>query len=305
LTFLQKIERILKMVPGMRQLVWQLRRRRLLQFRPPGHFYSPFPSISDIQRNEARIFGEIPRTLKCIDLQESQQMALIEECIPYYAELPFSAQQSHGARYFFENPMYSYSDAIFLYCMIRRLRPRRIIEVGSGYSSCVILDTNELFFNGSIQTTFVDPHPERLLSLIKDSDKRTVRMISRRLQDTDPQIFEELESNDILFVDSTHVSKIDSDVNHIFFDILPRLARGVHIHFHDIQYPFEYPKDWIYEGRTWTEAYLLRSFLACNTCFTVVLMNTFLEYFHREWFEREMPLCLKDTGRSIWIRREV
>ncbi len=232
-------------------------------------------------------------------------MALIEECLPYYAELPFTAQQTHGLRYFFDNPTYSYSDAIFLYCMIRRLRPRRIIEVGSGYSSCVILDTNDLFFNGSIQTTFVDPHPELLLSLIKDSDKRTVRMIPGRLQDTDPQIFEELESNDILFVDSTHVSKVDSDVNHIFFDILPRLARGVHIHFHDIQYPFEYPKEWIYEGRAWTEAYLLRSFLACNASFTVVLMNTFLEYFHRGWFEREMPLCLKDTGSSIWIRREL
>jgi hypothetical protein len=305
MAFLQTIEHMLKKVPGMRQLVWQLRRRHLLQYRPRGHFYSPFPSISDIQRNEVRIFANVPRMLKCIDLQESQQMALVEECLPYYAELPFTALPTQGLRYFFENPMYSYSDAIFLYCMIRRLRPRRIIEVGSGYSSCVILDTNELFFNSSIQTTFVEPHPERFLSLIKDSDKRTVRMISRRLQDTDPRIFEELESNDILFVDSTHVSKVDSDVNHIFFNILPRLARGVHIHFHDIPYPFEYPKEWVYEGRAWTEAYLLRSFLECNTCFTVVLMNTFLEYFHREWFERKMPLCLKDTGCSIWIRREI
>lgn len=289
-------ERILNWSPKMRRLVWNLRR-------PRGHFYSPFPSIPDIQRNEGRIFGDIPRTLRGIDLHESQQIELIEECVPYYAELPFTPQRTGGLRYFFDNPRFSYSDAIFLYCMIRRFRPRRIIEVGSGYSSCVILDTNELFFNNSIQTTFVEPYPEVLLSLIKDSDKRNVRMISRRLQDTDPQIYEELESNDILFIDSTHVSKVDSDVNHIFFDILPRLAPGVHVHFHDIPYPFEYPKEWVYEGRAWTEAYLLRSFLECNNCFTVVLMNSFLEHFHREWFERKMPLCLKDRGCSIWIRR--
>jgi len=232
-------------------------------------------------------------------------MALIEEWGTYYAELPFAAQRTDGLRYFFENPSYSYSDAIFLYCMIRHLRPRRIVEVGSGYSSCVILDTNDLFFNSSIQTTFVDPYPKLLLSLIKESDKQAVRLISRRLQDTDLTIFEELGSKDILFIDSTHVSKIDSDVNRIFFEILPRLAPGVHVHFHDIFYPFEYPKEWIYEGRAWTEAYLLRSFLEYNPCFKVVLMNTFLDHFHREWFEREMPLCLKNSGGSIWIRREI
>lgn len=304
MAFSQTIKRILKRAPGVRHLVGQLRRRQMLQYRPPGHFYSPFPSFPDIQRNERRIFGDIPRTLKCIDLHEPEQMALIEECVPYYAEQPFAAQRAGGLRYFFDNPMFSYSDAIFLYCMIRRLRPRRIIEVGSGYSSCVILDTNDLFFNSSIQTTFVEPYPERLLSLIKDSDKRNIRLISKRLQDTDPQIFEELESNDILFIDSTHVSKVDSDVNHIFFDIVPRLAPGVHIHFHDIPYPFEYPKEWVYEGRAWTEAYLLRSFLQCNNLFTVVLMNAFLEHFHSGWFERKMPLCLKNPGCSIWIRRE-
>jgi predicted O-methyltransferase YrrM len=232
-------------------------------------------------------------------------MALIHEWGRYYAELPFAAQRTDGLRYFFENPSYSYSDAIFLYCMMRHLRPKRIIEVGSGYSSCVILDTNDLFFHSSIQATFIEPHPELFLSLIKDSDKYAVRLISTRLQDTDPQIFEALESNDILFIDSTHVSKIDSDVNRIFFEILPRLAPGVHVHFHDIFYPFEYPKQWIYEGCAWTEAYLLRSFLEYNSCFRVVLMNTFLEHFHREWFAREMPLCLTNTGGSIWIRREM
>ena len=96
---------------------------------------------------------------------------------------------------------------------------------------------------------------------------------------------------------------MSSDVNHIFFEILPRLSSGVHIHFHDIFYPFEYPKDWVYEGRAWNEAYVLRAFLQYNSAFRVVLMNTFMERYHESFFQERMPLCLKNTGASLWIRK--
>src|SRR5690606_17050723 len=110
-------------------------------------------------------------------------------------------------------------------------------------------------------------------------------------------------ANDILFIDSTHVSKINSDVNYIFFEILPRLASGVYIHFHDIFFPFEYPKAWVYEGRAWNEAYILRAFLQYNNAFSVVLMNTFMDQFHKSFFREHMPLCLINPGGSIWIRK--
>ena len=197
-----------------------------------------------------------------------------------------------------------YSDAIMLYCMIRLLKPRRIIEVGSGFSSCVTLDTNELFFENSITTTFIEPYPQLLLSLVKETDKSNVTIIAERLQDVDLEQFDALQRNDILFIDSTHVSKINSDVNRIFFDILPRLSEGVHVHLHDIFFPFEYPKEWIYEGRAWNEAYLLRALLQYNSAFRVVLMNTFMEHVHESFFAKKMPLCLKNTGGSIWIRKD-
>ncbi len=218
--------------------------------------------------------------------------------------MPFQSEKREGLRYYFENPAYSYSDAILSHCMIRFLKPKRIIEIGSGFSSCMTLDTNELFFGGSIATTFIEPYPELLMSLVKGVDKSTIRTIPSRLQDVDLGEFEALQANDILFIDSTHVSKINSDVNRIFFDILPRLSSGVHVHFHDIFFPFEYPKDWIYEGRAWNEAYLLRAFLLFNSAFRVVLMNTFMAHFHEPFFQEKMPLCLKNTGGSIWIRKE-
>jgi predicted O-methyltransferase YrrM len=217
--------------------------------------------------------------------------------------MPFQQHAEPGRRYYFENPMYSYSDAICLYGMIRHLKPRHIIEVGSGFSSAAMLDTNELFFQNSIACTFIEPYPDRLLGLMKRDDRKRVEILSQRLQDIPLSQFSTLKANDILFVDSSHVLKIGSDVHHLFAEILPTLAPGVYIHFHDVFFPFEYPRSWIQDGRYWTEAYALRAFLAFNTTFEIVLFNTYLEHFHREKFQQCMPLCLKNEGGSIWLRR--
>ena len=275
----------------------------LKRFAPPGHFLSPIPSLDEVRKDESRIFESIPRDIIDVDLHESEQLTLLKEIARYYKEIPFQSHKVEGLRYYFDNPAYSYSDAIILYCMIRYLKPKRFIEIGSGYSSCVTLDTNELFFDGSILTTFIEPYPRLLMSLVKEKDKGTIRILPCRLQDVDVSEFEALRANDILFIDSTHVSKVGSDVNRIFFEILPRLSPGVYIHIHDVFYPFEYPRDWIYEGRAWNEAYMLRTFLQYNSAFRVVLMNTFMERYHEAFFHERMPLCLKNTGGSIWIRK--
>ena len=272
-------------------------------FVSPGHFASPLPDLDYVRRHEAEIFGEVPRTIPAIDLRETQQLELLRQFQPYYAELPFSSGKSESRRYYFENPAYSYSDAIFLYSMIRHFKPKRIIEIGSGYSSCVMLDTNELFFGNEIDITFVEPYPELLLSLIKKTDKERTTLISSNLQEVDLKLFAQLGEHDIVFVDSTHVSKVYSDVNYIFFKLLPSLAKGVLVHFHDIFYPFEYPKKWAYENRAWNEAYLLRAFLQYNQDFRIVMFNSYLETFHEDYFQTHVPLCLKNTGGSIWIQK--
>lgn len=270
---------------------------------PPGHYYSPIPSLDYINQHDSEIFGEPPTEIPGIDLRKKEQLKLLEAFKPFYDDLPFPTHKTEKLRYFYENPSYSYSDAVCLYCMIRHARPKRIIEVGSGYSSCVTLDTNELFFDNSIDATFIEPTPDLLLSLIKEIDKRRMRLIQSNLQEVDIATFADLEANDILFIDSTHVSKVYSDVNRIFFEILPRLASGVLIHFHDVFYPFEYPRAWVYENRAWNELYLLRAFLQYNASFRVIFFNTFLEHFFRDYFEANMPLCLRNPGGSIWIQK--
>jgi len=271
---------------------------------PPGHFYSPIVSIEELSKDTARIFREANRVIPGVAMNEDGQLDLLSTFETYYPTMPFTETKSEGGRYCFDNSVFTYPDAIILHCMIRYLRPKRIVEVGSGFSSCATLDTNEKFFHNSIETTFIEPYPKLLESLITAEDRQRVTIIPLRLQDVDVELFERLERNDILFIDSTHVSKTGSDVNSLFFDILPALKPGVHVHIHDVFYPFEYPQEWVFGGRSWNELYLLHAFLQYNEKFKIVFMNNFMQQFHEARFRERMPLYLKNPGGSIWLRRE-
>lgn len=270
---------------------------------PPGHFYSPIPNIEDIKKNEATIFN-IPDQVLGINLNTESQLELFDELKKYYHELPFCENKIDNLRYYYNNDAYSYGDAIIYYSMIRNLRPKKVIEIGIGYSSCVLLDTNEYFFDDSISCSFIDPYPEVLLSLLKDHDTSKINLINKKLQDVDINLFKDLSKGDILFIDSTHVSKVNSDVNYIFSKILPNIKKGVYIHFHDIFYPFEYPKNWIYQGWYWNECYMLKCFLQYNNSFKIKFFNTYLYQFFKEKLIKHMPLIEKNSGGSIWISKE-
>jgi hypothetical protein len=267
----------------------------------PGGYYSPIPSIEDIKKHNFK--ANLPEEIPGIDLNTDEQMDLLNSFEKYYNELPFTDEKTDGLRFYYINDLYSYSDAIFLYCMIRHLKPQNIIEVGSGFSSGVTLDTNEKFMRNAVRCTFIEPYPDRLKKLLKNDDQTKITIYEKRLQEIPLDIFSELSENDILFIDSTHVSKLDSDVNYVIHTILPKLAKGVHIHFHDIIYPFEYPEIWLLQGRAWNEQYILRAFLEYNNNFKIVLFNTYLEWKFENELKKRFPLIYKNTGGSIWIKK--
>ncbi len=213
-------------------------------------------------------------------------------------------------RYFFDNPWYGRADALFLYAMIRRFRPQRIIEIGSGFSSAVMLDTNEQFMERSISLTFIEPNCRRLRALLKDRDYDSVTILEQRIQHLDPATVDQLGENvDILFIDSSHVSKASAaSVNHLLFEVLPRrqLPECL-VHFHDVLYPFEYSKEWFDLGMSWNEPYILRAFLQFNSQFRVRLWNDYVMRFHADVLEQLMPLCTTrldfGVGGSLWLQR--
>jgi predicted O-methyltransferase YrrM len=286
---------------GRRLFGWRILRIR------NGHYYSPVPSIKELRRDSSRIFDRSLRALPGIDLHEADQLALLQEFAPFYADQPFPETPRDGIRYFFDNYWFERADALFLFAMIRRFRPARIIEIGSGFSSAVMLDTNERFMNRSMRLTFIEPEAARLRKLLREEDTSSVTLVERPIQQVDAAIVDQLVANDVLFVDSSHVSKAGSDVNHILFEILPRLASGVFVHFHDVHYPFEYPKEWFELGVSWNEPYLLRAFLQYNTEFRIRFWNDFMMTFHADAIAKVMPLCVErprfGVGGSLWLQR--
>ena len=270
------------------------------RFYYPGHYYSPLPSQADIAEAFAR--GGFGPPFDGVDLNESAQFARLERFAGYYPEQPFPAEPTPGRRFYFNNLSYGAYDALMLYGMLREARPRRIIEVGSGFSSAVMLDVNELVLGHSIEFTFIDPEMKRLRELLRPDDTR-VNLIEKRVQDVPLAAFAALGENDVLFIDSSHVSKIGSDVNWLFFHVLPVLAPGVLIHIHDIAANLDYPREWLEEGRAWNEQYLLRAFLMHNTAYRIELFSAWL-WLHREPFIRErMPACAQGGGGQMWLRK--
>jgi predicted O-methyltransferase YrrM len=285
-------------------------------FVPPGHYYSPIPDQNFINEKSDTIFKK-NRNVLGINLNIKDQINLLNKLTCHYKQQPFKHNRQQGLRYYFNNNYFSYSDGIFLYCLMRYFKPSQVIEIGSGFSSALMLDVNELCYNNSIELIFIEPHPERLQSLISDDERCLI--IRECVQDVNSTIFENLEANDILFIDSSHVSKVGSDLNYIVFEILPRLKTGVVIHFHDIFYPFEYPKEWVMGGRYWNEIYLIRAFLMNNKDYEIILFPSLLEITNRDWLNKNMPDTLKKhekwpseewfhgyleiCGQSLWLKK--
>jgi hypothetical protein len=276
----------------------------------PGHFYSPIPDLSELREQARVIDREAIENLPAIELNESRQLQMADAFAQLYGELPFPDKQSPQFRYFFDNPYFSYGDGVILYSFLRSFRPARVMEVGSGFSSAEMLDVNDVFFDRAMDFIFVEPHPERLYSLLSERDKSTYKIVVKPVQRVDAAVFRSLAQNDILFVDASHVGKSHSDVLHILFEILPKLNKGVLVHFHDVMWPFEYPQSWLEEGRAFNEAYFLRAFLQYNSAFEVLFFNSFMVAKHADLLSRKMPRMLKSPSTpetignsSLWLRK--
>ena len=152
----------------------------------PGHFYSPIPSRDEVAEVVARIRTESTGKgdLPGIRLNGDKQLELLKIFETFYKDLPFSEEQTEGCRYYYRRSPYPYPDAIFLYSFLRYAKPKQIIEVGSGFSSAVILDTVERFFPQPPKMTFIEPYPVNLKRLLRPEDTQKVTVITKRVQET-------------------------------------------------------------------------------------------------------------------------
>ncbi len=265
----------------------------------PVHFYSPVPSRAEIdERVYARRYDWIPN----LGIDREAHVRWLDRFAAFRDELAaFPAVSESDEAFFWSNPAFPPGDAIALYGMIRDTKPRRIVEIGSGHSTRLAMRAAGLNRSGSI--TCVEPYP--MPSIRRAAEAGALRLVESKVQDVDLGLFTELERGDVLFIDSSHVSKIGSDVNHEIFEILPRLKPGVMVHFHDIFLPWDVSRHWIEDLQLfWNEQYLLAAFLAYNPRFRIELSNQYvgreLTAEHQARFG-SIPGAEVAGGGSLWI----
>lgn len=273
---------------------------------PPGHFYSPLPDLSAVHKRARRIFELDSIEIPGVDLRLEEQLQLAEAFLSHYRDDCFPEGPTEGRRYYWRNDYFPFGDAFYTDRYVRDMGPRRIIEVGSGYSSAVMLDVcNELRAGGSPCPTldFIEPHPERLRGLLREGDDQFCTIREQEVQDVPPELFDALEPRDLLFIDSSHVIKTGSDLWFLFFHVLPRLKPGVWVFLHDITWPMEYPRAWVEEGRAWNEIYLLRAFLQYNESFAMRWFPGLAFGVLLERARQEAPRLVDPGGTGLWLER--
>jgi predicted O-methyltransferase YrrM len=277
-------------------------------------YYSPLPTESALERNEAR--WNKPSAMAGIsfdvDLYKSRLSMLLHKYGDELRLLP-SYEEIKALGF---GPGYTELDAMVLYLQIRETKPRRYVEVGSGastyYSTLAAAQNSKEGHPLAIQC--IEPFPfERLRSLSE------IDIVQSEVQDVEVELFAQLSENDILFIDSSHVLTIDGDIPFLFLEVLPRLRKGVLIHIHDISFPYNipYPAEYWVLGRHeeapywpmyWNEAMVLQAFLAFNSAFEIEMSTPIIRHYDEPFRASTVPHYKSvkkepNAFSSIWIRK--
>jgi predicted O-methyltransferase YrrM len=272
---------------------------------PAGHFFSPVVDPRTVGDYVAASMRAKPDEIAGIPLDLESMRAFWKANERLIAATPFTEEPDGHHRYYYRGGPYQYGDAITLRAMIGSHRPKRIVEIGSGFSTACMLDAAEEFGLADLRLTCIEPYAARLRSVLRPQDKDRVEIIEDKVQGMPLERFAALEPNDILFIDSTHVLKTGSDVHYELFHILPVVRPGVLVHFHDCRYPFEYPAEFIFKRNySWNEAYAVRAFLMYNPRFRVFFYNSLFAMECRDMVAATCPAFLRNPGSSLWLRAQ-
>ncbi len=289
--------------------VTPLRARRAVRVRfPPGHYYSPMPDARALAEEPRRsqVWPAEPPATPGIDWRDEAQVALCRDVFAAQERLDLAFEATGDpTAYHAANDQYPALDAWVLEGLLRHLRPRRMIEVGSGYSSLVTARVNRELLDGAMRFTCIEPYPRDFL---RDGVEGISDLRKELIQDSPLELFDELGDGDVLFIDTSHTVKTGGDVPWLFNQVLPRLAPGVVVHVHDIFLPDDYPQEWVLDGWGWNEQYLVQSFLAFNSGVEILFAVHAMIRRHEDELRRAFPGLAKPEhvargGGSLWLRR--
>lgn len=269
-----------------------------------NHYYQPIPDTRDLKDDVWQVSSEMPGVAINYERQLDFLRRLARDYSMEYNALPMRKEESGGG-YYIANGQYEAVDAEILYAMMRHWKPKRIVEIGSGFSTLVaaMAVCRNREEGRPCEYEAVDPYPRTIEGRTVDGLARVIRT---PVEELPIEWFAKLERNDVLLIDSSHVLRVGGDVKFEFLEILPRVNPGVIVHIHDIFLPAEYPKEWIMERRRfWTEQYLLQAFLCYNAEFEILWGSSAMHLKHPDALAQHIPSYAKHPNwpASFWIRR--
>lgn len=275
---------------------------------PNGHFYSPVVDPAELLHRAPSVWSPEAPPVLAVDFNCKAHEMVLDSWFPRHIskyDYPDVLVKHHdnAKQFYTRNSQFGWLDSRTLFVFLNEIRPAHIIEVGSGYSSLLTADVNKRFLNNSCKFQCIEPYPRDFL---ESGVEGMSELITQKVQDVPPGDFEILEKGDILFIDSSHVCKTGSDVNFLYFEVLPRLKSGVLIHVHDIFLPLEYPREWVLEeNRSWNEQYLLRALLMYSNSFQVFFGCSYAFYKFPELVTSALDLRSEAGfgGSSFWFTK--
>ncbi len=272
-------------------------------------YYSPMSSVSELRSTFGR--WNRPSRLKGVkydlDSMKRDLSGLLSKYLDEFLQFPpYGELVKKGF-----GPGYTAVDALTLYMMIRHIKPKRYLEVGSGLSTyyCSLAAAKNASEGNPVRITCIEPYPFQNLHTIPD-----IELIVKKVQEVDVALFEELQENDVFFIDSSHVLKIDGDVPFLYLEALPALKAGVNIHIHDVPFPYNIPYPpqlWVF-GRDWpmlwNEAMVVQAFLCFNNDFKIVMSTPLIRGSDEAFLRSRIPFYETieqnpNTFSSLWLKR--
>ena len=282
-------------------LIWEQKGAHIT----PVHFGEPAPDTRELKDE----LWARPSAMIGIEMPDEEQLDLLSQLASTYRSEyeRFPAEPTASpSRYYLNNGMYLSADAEILYCLVRRLKPKRVLEIGSGFSTRLTAQAilkNREETGRDCELIAVEPYPDEIL---RAGFPGLGRLIEAKAQDLPFSEVERLEENDILFIDSSHILNLGGDVQCEYLEWLPRLKPGVVVQVHDIFLPCQYPKAWAKEYFVFpNEQYLLQAFLAFNDRFRVLWAANYMSVNHPDQLEKAFPSYRRggESPRSFWFKR--
>lgn len=264
--------------------------RKIGVFPIRNHYYEP---LFDVKLLSAPL--DLDRHLPGIDFNLSKQLVLLKN-LTFSNELialDLRKKTKSIEDFYINNGSFESGDADFLYQIIRYIKPRKIIEIGSGNSTKIArlaLMKNKSETNNDYEHICIEPFRHHSLEKLD-----SITVVPERIENCDFDWANELNEGDFLFVDSSHMIRPQGDVLKEYLEIFPQLKPGVYIHIHDIFTPKDYPKSWIVDDlRFWNEQYLLEALLTNTNRYEIVAALNLLKNHYYEDLSEVCPYLSKD-----------